>query len=62
MLPETGEVGQGREVVVGGGERRVGVGVHKECEGWMRGAQSNADGSSMLRCILRTAIVRSGSG
>ena len=33
MLLETGEVGQGREVVVGGGESRVGVGVYKECEG-----------------------------
>ena len=60
MLLETGEVGQGREA--GGGESRVGAGVYKEREGCMRGAQSNADGSSMLRCISRTATVLSGSG
>lgn len=59
MLLETGEAGLGREV--GGGERSVAAGGYKERDGCLRGAQSNADGSSMLRCISRTAIVPSGS-
>ena len=59
MLLETGEVGQGREA--GGGERRVRAGGYKEREGCMRGAHSNADGSSMLRSISRTEIVLPGS-
>ena len=59
MLLETGEVGLGREV--GGGERRGGAGGYREREGWMRGAQSNADGSSMLRGVSRTATLLPGS-
>ena len=54
------EVGLGWEVYGGGGgcgERRVGAGVWARRGGRVRGAQSKADGSSMVRSVLRAAIV-----